>query len=98
MKLFLLATKEREKRVNRAVNRLVRVMKHRIKSNARKGILSSSMVIEEAEIYGLPEEFYGEVYKRSAEILNTYFEGEVKIEVKDPPLGYECLESTILKV
>lgn len=98
MQLFLLATKEREKIINRAVKRLVRVMKWHIKKEAKKGRLHSELVIEEADIYDLPEDMYDTVYKLSADILNAYYEGEVKVEVKSPEMSYTRLEATIIKI
>lgn len=97
MKLFDIAMRERDKRSKIAVNTLVRVMKNRIKSNAKKGILKSEMVIEEAGIYGLPEELYDDIYKKAAEILNDYFKDDVKIQLKNVPFGYNRLSATVVK-
>lgn len=98
MQLFLLVTKKREKIINRAVKRLVRVAKHHIKNEAKKGILHSELVIEEAEIYDLPEDMYDTVYQFSADILNAYYKGEVNVEFKNSEMSYKRLEATILKI
>lgn len=100
MSLFTESNNRRNKIVNKYVKKVVKVMKYEIKKTVRKGGLSTELRIDNIGIYNLPEGMTDEIYERSKNELNNYYNGEVKVEIglTGYEMKYKILNATIVKV
>lgn len=99
MSLFGKTIDRRNRIINRYANRFVRRIRWELFKTSWKGELSTEMSLRNADIYEVPSGLTGEGYKRTAEILNNIYKGEVNAEVLlYAKNNYRGIKVTIVKV
>lgn len=99
MSLFAEASDRRNKKINKYVRRFVRAIKWEIRGTARDGRFYAEMNLNRAGLYNIPADLVGDVYERTVNAINDYFNGEVEAKIRFyGPGKYKSIEATIVKV
>lgn len=99
MGIFARASDKRNKVINKNVNKLVRKMKREIEKAARKGNFSVEVNICDAGVRNLHQDIIDAVCAKSMDVLNSYYNGEVKMSLTHYGRGseYERMRVRIVK-
>lgn len=97
MSLFTEAIDNKNKKINRYANKFARKMDGRIRKSVKQGEFSAEMEPYDAGLY-LSEQITNDVFKRTIDILNNHYKGEVVIEIDYYDSGkYKGLKANVIK-
>lgn len=100
MSLFSQAINNREKLVSKAVKKMVRASRKKIKESIKEGKFECNVNLDTARISRIDFEFELEVYSRVVHDINIAYNGEVKADIENYgcALSYKRVRMKIVKV